>query len=113
MKTHLNGMSYNRNDKLIQRIHREIQTRLGFHLKKAILFGSRARAEEVPESDYDILIIVDEISPQIKNTIDEIAGDFLFQYNMVISIFPVTEDYHLKQEVDPFLRNVRNEGIAL
>lgn len=39
-------------------------------VKKVILFGSRARGDAQPDSDYDILVVVDAIDPQEK-------GDYL------------------------------------
>jgi predicted nucleotidyltransferase len=90
-------MNFRRNDKLLEELLCEMRNRLGFHLKQVILFGSRARGEEVSGSDYDILVIVDEISPQVKNIIDEISGDFLYHNNVVFSIFPVLEDYFYKE----------------
>lgn len=100
-------------DPLIGEIHRELQIRLGSNLKQVILFGSRARGEEEQGSDYDILIIVDEITSELKNIIDDIAGNFLFEYNQIFSIFPVLKDRYQKGTPEPFLRTVMNEGIAL
>jgi len=45
----------------IGRIVREEATRLGLEVEKVILFGSRARGEARPDSDYDILVIVREL----------------------------------------------------
>lgn len=91
----------------------EIQKRLGAHLKQVILFGSRARGDNVPDSDYDCLIILDEVSPAVKDAIDEVAGEVLYRYNIVLSIFPVSERKHYKRIYDPFLMNIRKEGITL
>lgn len=100
-------------DEVLEHFLREIRKRLGEHLKEVILFGSRARGDNVPGSDYDCLAVLDEVSPRAKDIIDEVAGELLFQYNALFSIFPLSEEEHKRQAYDPFLRNVRKEGVIL
>ena len=64
-------MEYDRQDEALQYFVRQIREQLENHLKQVILFGSRARGEDVPGSDYDCLIIVDEVTKAIKDIIDE------------------------------------------
>ncbi len=64
-------------------------------------------------SDYDCLAIVDDATPLIVGQIDEVAGEMLFQHNAVLSIFPVSEKQFKMQASNPFLQNVRKEGIVL
>lgn len=100
-------------DAILRHFLREIKWRLGHHLKKVILFGSRARGDSVPNSDYDCLAVVDEVTRDIKDVIDELAGELLFEYNAVFSIFPVSESIYLHNTFDPFLKNISKEGIVL
>jgi predicted nucleotidyltransferase len=100
-------------DSIISQFNHEIRSRLGGQLKKVILFGSKARGDDVPGSDYDCLVVVDEVKPEVKDVIDEIAGEFLFEHNAVFSIFPIAESVYLQKLFDPFLKNIRKEGVAL
>jgi predicted nucleotidyltransferase len=106
-------MNNRKNDPILMFFNQEIQKRFGKHLKQAILFGSRARGDEQPDSDYDCLIILDEVTPDTKETVDEIAGDLLFNHNAVFSIFPISVQDHLTQKYNPFLINAMNEGVQL
>ncbi|MFQ5610506.1 MAG: nucleotidyltransferase domain-containing protein [Anaerolineae bacterium] len=106
-------MAYSESDKVFHYFLQEIKYRLGHHLKELILFGSRARGDDIPGSDYDCLAIVDEISPEINNIIDELAGELLFRYNAVFSVIPISEPLYLQATLDPFLINIREEGITL
>ena len=58
---------------------KRIREQLDVHLKRVILFGSRARGNETFSSDYDCLIVVDDASEEVKDIIDEVAGDTLYE----------------------------------
>ena len=105
-------MSYGE-DKALEQFRRRLRRRLGHHLKEIILFGSRARRDDVPGSDYDCLAILDEVSPWAKDAIDEVAGELLYEYHAVFSVFPLAEERYRRQTYNPFLINARREGIAL
>lgn len=100
-------------DKLLEHLLDEIREQLGKHLKQVILFGSRARGDYVADSDYDLLAVVDSVSPEIKEIVDKVAGEFLFQYNTVFSILPISEEKYRKKTYEPLLLNIRKEGISL
>ncbi len=46
---------------------------LGDHLKGAVLFGSRARGDALRDSDYDVLVLVDEPSLKIEKDVSFIS----------------------------------------
>ena len=100
-------------DKLLNLFVHRLRDRLGDHLKRVVLFGSRARGDAVPESDYDCLAVLDVVSPDITDAIDEIAGDFLYKHSIVFSVIPVSEERHAHQIHNPFFMNIRKEGILL
>ncbi len=85
----------------------------GKHLKDIILFGSRARGDYETDSDYDCLLIFDDVIPGFTDNIDDITADFLYRYNVVISAFPVSEVKYKKQKFNPLYMNIRNDGISL
>ena len=96
---------------IIDSFYKELQVKLSDHLKRIMLFGSRARGDETLESDYDCLVVVDEASSKIKEIIDEAAGNMLFKYNAVFSAFPFTEKELQAKKYSPFLINIEKEGI--
>ena len=100
-------------DQIIDLFLQHMREELGSHLKQVILFGSRARGDATPDSDYDCLAIVDEATPPIVGQIDEVAGEMLFRHNAVFAVFPVSEEQFKMQASNPFLQNVRKEGIVL
>lgn len=92
---------------------KRIKEQLGMHLKRVILFGSRARGDETFSSDYDCLVVVDDASEEVKDIIDEIAGDALYEYNAVFSAFPVSQEKLNHDKYSPLFINISKEGITL
>ncbi|NUO80203.1 nucleotidyltransferase domain-containing protein [candidate division KSB1 bacterium] len=100
-------------DNILDLFRSQIQLRLGARLKKVVLFGSQARGEASPESDYDCLAVCDEITSELRDAIDELAGELLFEHNAVFSIFPISEAAYHNRAFDPLLMNARREGRVL
>ncbi len=91
----------------------QIRKQLGDNLKQIILFGSRARGENLQDSDYDCLLIVKETSRIVKDTVDEVAGEALYQYSAIISAIIISEEKYSQQKYSPLLMNVAREGVPL
>ncbi|UFP97106.1 nucleotidyltransferase domain-containing protein [Gloeobacter morelensis MG652769] len=76
-----------------------------------VLFGSYARQEAGPESDIDVLIVLEgsfDYAEEIERTSALIARLSL-ESNRVISRSFCSAEYFARA-VTPFLRNVRREG---
>jgi predicted nucleotidyltransferase len=106
-------MKNNTVNKVLDYFITEIRNRLGSHVKRVILFGSRARGDQMEQSDYDCLVVIDEASSEITNSVDEVAGEALYKYGAVFSAFIVTERKLAQGMQNPFLVNVEREGIEL
>ncbi len=90
-----------------------LKERFGEHLKKLILFGSKARGDDVKGSDYDVLLIFDEISLGVKEDIRDLTGEMLYEYNAVFSAFPLTKEALYRKRYSPFIINAQREGVLL
>ena len=82
----------------------------------AYLFGSRARGDFRPDSDWDILILVD--SKYVTNEIEDKFRDGLFDIELesgqIISAFIYPKDYWTNTLIhSPLYKKVNNEGIKL
>jgi predicted nucleotidyltransferase len=77
------------------------------------VFGSRARGNAAPNSDLDIFIEVETLTPQLRQQISEIAWEVGFELDRVISTIVATRD-QLEQGVmgaNPLIRNTEREGV--
>lgn len=89
----------------------------GNKLKSVILYGSAARGTNTPESDIDIMILVDVSAEELKRYQDklcDVSTDFALEYFKVFSIMDICyEEFSEWKQVLPFYRNVANEGVVL
>ncbi|HEX2934242.1 MAG TPA: nucleotidyltransferase domain-containing protein [Bacteroidales bacterium] len=82
----------------------------------AYLFGSRARGDFRPDSDWDILILVD--NKNVTNDIEDKFRDDLYEIELesgqIISTFIYPKDYWTGTLIySPLYKNVVKEGIKL
>lgn len=83
---------------------------------EAYLFGSRARGDSRNDSDWDILILVDD--RKVTNVIEDKFRDELYELELesgqVISTFIYPKDYWKNTLIySPLYKNVSREGIRL
>lgn len=100
-------------DEKIENFVEELKKRFGENLKKIILFGSRARGDSTEGSDYDFLLIFNEVTPEVKDSIRDLTGEMLYEYSVVFSAFPFTEEILNRKRYSPFIMNAQKEGVLL
>lgn len=104
-------MSYNQN--IISFLKTQLQARFGERLKKIILFGSRARGDADEDSDYDVLILLENCTRADSEILVDIAVEGLLEFEAVLSLFPFTADSLERYPFEPMFMNIRKEGIEL
>lgn len=81
-------------------------------IAKIILFGSRARGDFAPDSDYDLLLVVDRRDDALTEGLYDAVMDTLCEHGRLVSlkIFPRAEFERLAGLPSPFMRRVLAEG---
>jgi predicted nucleotidyltransferase len=100
-------------EKIIQTLQQSLNQRLGSHLRGAWLYGSRARGDARESSDYDVLILVDEKTPAVRDCILDIQVDILDRYDALVATIIRTEDEWLRSQGFPLARNIAREAVRL
>lgn len=81
---------------------------------QVVLFGSEARGDARPDSDIDLLIIVDRDVVTEREKQDIVNPLFDIEYEMGILINPIVVlKKHWGKIITPFYENVMKEGILL
>ncbi len=85
------------------------------HITEIYLFGSRCRDDWRPDSDYDIMIVLEKKDRVVIDVLYEAVMDVLLSTTKLISlkIFTSSEFNRLKSIPTPFMSRVTTEGIKL
>lgn len=83
---------------------------------EAFLFGSRARGDNRVNSDWDILILVDnkKVTNEIEDNFREDLYNLEIETGQIISTFIYTKDYWNNNLIySPLFKNITREGVRL
>lgn len=102
---------------LIEQYVVEIKKMYGTHLRKVILYGSYARGDFRPDSDVDIMILLDISDLALKaysQRLSYMTYDYNLDHDLDIKPIAKNED-HFHKWVDnyPFYANIHKEGVVL
>src|SRR6266404_2497024 len=102
---------------LLQAFHERIPESVRPHIQHLILFGSAAREEDQPESDVDVLVLLDEKSQEREEALREAAYQAMwacdFQRLLSLKILSLTEYEERLAKGYSFYQNVEREGVPL
>lgn len=101
-----------------KRILDNIRQTLQLHLPKkaeAILYGSQARGDERPDSDWDILVILDKdrLLPEDYDNITYPIAKLGWEVGADINPIMYTKNDWEASSITPFYHNVQRDGIHL
>jgi len=100
-----------------EKVARELRGRLsGFaKIEEFWVYGSRARGDATEESDFDIYLVVEDLTPLSRQKIDEVIWEVGFERDRVITAIVVTRDQIERGPfgANPLLRLIEQEGVAI
>ena len=92
-----------------------IRVRFRNRVLAAMLFGSKARGDADPESDIDLLVLVDVESSEFRSQLWRIASDVSLEYDVVLSprVFGQSRWDETRRIRLPLYRAIVADGVPL
>ncbi len=102
-------------DPILTRFREALNKMYGKRIERVVLFGSRARGDARPDSDYDVLVFLKNFDLASRHEemkrISEITADIVQDTGELISALPYPAGSYSART--PLMREVRREGIDL
>jgi predicted nucleotidyltransferase len=92
-----------------------LEDRFGDRISSVALFGSKARGESTPDSDIDLLVVVDSDDWRVHKKIRYLAADVCLKYEVDLSPRVWSRSHQREMEAINSLlhQNIQREGIRL
>jgi uncharacterized protein len=100
-------------DPILTRFRAALAATYGDRLERAVLFGSRARGETRPDSDYDVAVFIREPDRWFDEVIRlaRLGTNILMDTGAVISAKPFPAGAY--NDPAPLMREIKREGLDL
>lgn len=100
-------------DPILSRFRAALDEVYGDRIERVVLFGSHARGDARPDSDYDVAVFLNEPDSfwSESGRLAEIETDILYDTGSVINALPFPAGAYRKRT--PLMHEVRREGLDL
>ena len=96
---------------LVREFKRRAEAALPGRIARVLLYGSRARNDARPDSDWDVAVFVrGKPTANDRDTLSDIGFDLLMEHGQYIQ--PIALDLARAGEASWFIENVERDGIA-
>jgi predicted nucleotidyltransferase len=97
---------------LLQEIKRRLAEAYGSHFRGVVLYGSVARGDDRPDSDIDVLLLLDKPATtwQEVKTANEALMPLMLEIDRIIDVMPV-DIHRYERGAAPLYVNAQREGI--
>jgi predicted nucleotidyltransferase len=99
---------------LLDRVKGYLRQRFGEGIQAILLYGSYARGSATPDSDIDLLVLIDEtLSPtEVRRSLSELLYDILLENGELISVIVTPKSFY-ETKNSLFLHRVREEATSI
>jgi predicted nucleotidyltransferase len=101
-------------DAVLREVREALCAHFGDRLSRLILYGSRARGNAEPDSDFDVLIVLQEFDSSEAELarINETISDLSLRHDAVVCC-SIVRDTDYERASTPLLLNVQREGVGI
>jgi len=102
---------------LSQELKRRLQKVAPDRLKAVLVYGSRAWGEAGPDSDLDVAVIIQGLTPELEEALHEAAYEVMWEHDFTplisLKVFDALNFSAFQEQGFSFYRKVAQEGISL
>lgn len=100
-------------DKVVKAYSTALRKKLGSRVRRVLLFGSRARGDAREDSDYDLLVVVDRRTPEIRSVVLDIERELMDLHGVLVATVLRSEEEWSRAQGFPLALNIAKEGVAI
>ncbi|MBV9288809.1 MAG: nucleotidyltransferase domain-containing protein [Hyphomicrobiales bacterium] len=100
-------------DPILRRFRAAVSDAYGARLDRIVLYGSRARGDARPDSDYDVAVFLRDVPDHAAefNRLADITTDILYEEGGLIHAMPFPAAAY--DERTPLMHEIREDGVDL
>jgi uncharacterized protein len=101
-------------DPIAAKFRAALEKAYGPRLERAVLYGSRARGDGKPDSDYDIAVFLNDMASfwDESKTLAELEVDLLYETGAIVNSMPFPEG-SWRDRASPLMHEIRRDGREL
>ena len=105
----------NKEQRALTEFVEKVRQRFDGRIMSVTLFGSRARGEARPDSDIDLLVVLDSEDPQVRKEIRYLAAEVWLDHGLYLStrVWSLVHWHKLQRMQTLLYRNICRDGIDL
>jgi uncharacterized protein len=98
-------------DPILNRYRAALGHAYGQRLERVVLYGSRARGDAAPDSDYDVAVFLKDLPDRWEelDRLVEVGLDILFDTGAVINALPFQAKAYSNRT--PLMHEIRRDGV--
>ncbi len=102
------------NDPVLIRFRAALNEAYGPRLERVVLYGSRARGDAVPDSDYDVAVFLRDMPDRAVelNRLADLGADILYDTGELVHAMPYLAGTYNDPRM-PLMHEIRREGLDL
>ena len=100
-------------DPVMSRFRQALDEVYGERIERVVLYGSRARGDAGPDSDYDVAVFLHDISNRVQEMyrLADLGTDILYDSGHLIHAMPYRAGTYADRT--PLMHEIRQDGIDL
>ncbi len=100
---------------IIEEFKRRVEQRFPRELVRLVLFGSKARGEATPESDVDLLAVIQSDNWRLGDEIRSVGYALELEHGVVLSIQVISRNHYerLRASGTQFFHVLEQEGVVV